>query len=585
MSDPSYLLDLLRKNGCYLENGHFRLVSGKHSDSYLQVRIGMMHPQTRSSFADALVDAVTEFNPTCLASSSIGGLLLASEAAKKLGIPTLIGRERGKMTEWVNAEILAKAALERIVMVADVVSTGGSLSNALDALHPFPATLVGVITAVDRRSEDGDIRLHGSDYPLKSLIRLDLKLWEEDACELPGTYKNLHNPEKDFIAVILSMPQDMSEFITDGYRLVYELQQEHDHVALIDQWRPWLPALIEGLPLTRVAEDSELVQFIRGSVASRETDPDRRRVMTDLVGHLLVVSQVKVESRSLGCSVLLGERHEILHHFDAQAPVEVPEGVTSADLAELIPYYDAVLETDVVFLFDKDGELFGARRLVQSAQAGEIRGIQVLRQVTDDCDAVGFVVRRGRRAVAFYRDSRLEATAELSEQTGLWQFNTPLRTMKEITNRVPGVGRTLELVLEIAREMVTKGYGGLFVVGDVPATLGRKDPKVMVTQQLLSRLGTTMVGEIAKLDGAVFVSKEGMMQAASIIIVNAGAPATEEATPAARTGGSRREAARRTSQECENAAVVCISQNGAISIFVQGEVWSVSEPITGVRPQ
>lgn len=386
------------------------------------------------------------------------------------------------------------------------------------------------------------------------------------------------------MSVVLSMPPEMADMIIMGYRKVYELQRDYEQVAMIDQWKPWLPSLLAGLPLVRVGEDSGLVQFIRRFVQRGEESVTRRRVLTELVGHLLVCSHIRVEARSVGCSILIGERKTLLNALHANAPVEVPSGIRSSNLGSLIVYYDALPETETVFLFDKDGELFGVKRLVRSTESGETRGIQLLRQITGECDAIGLVVRRERKALTVYREGQVEATAELSEKTGIWEFTTSRPIVEEVGSIIPGIGRTLEFVLEVSREMVTRGYGGLFVIGDIHPTLQHEPPKIKVDEQPIAFLGTGMVAEIAKLDGAVFVSIDGSIQDAAVIIINTAG--NEEVLNASsirpRTGGSRRETAYRTSKECLNTAVVCVSQNGTIEIFVNGKSWPVSEAVSGL---
>lgn len=313
----------------------------------------------------------------------------------------------------------------------------------------------------------------------------------------------------------------------------------------------------------------------------------KKRVLIDLIGHLLAVSNIKVEARFLGCSILIGDGNELLQFFENKAPVEIPDNLTSKNFSELISYYDALPETDVVFLFNQDGQLIGIKQLTRPGQA---HGIQLLKYATKMCDAIGFVVRRGRKALYVYQNSRLEAIAELSEKTGLWEYSTPKNVVDVIEGIIPGIKETLEIVLEISREMVARGYGGLFVVGDIPPnSLNTKPPKIKVIKQPIEYLGIEIVSEIAKLDGAVFISKDGKIQDASVIIINTDTGVSKvdpsKESQYSKAGGSRKEAARRTSNECKNVATVYVSQNGNIEIFVGGQSWPISDAITGARGQ
>ena len=589
MDDPQTLLNRLRQIGCYLEGGHYKLVSGKHSDSYIQVRIAMMDSETKQAFGLALAHQLGPSKPAVLAASTIGGILLAKETASRLQVPVLIGRRLAKVVRWVNAEELGQERLSRVVFVDDILTTGGTQSEGLESLRQIGAIVVGVSVAIDR-SGGGECKLSFGDAVFEAvpLIRIALNQWDPSTCPIcPKAYVNLHDPEEDFLSVVLSMPAHMAEKIFSGYREVYSLQGESDQVALIDQWKPWLPALLQGLPISRIGEDSGLVQFIRRFVTKEEVNPARKRVLTELVGHLLVLSNIRVESRSLGCSMIVGEGRKLLNYFTTTVPVEPPKGVKSSNLSELIPYYDALQETEAAFVFNSDGELIGIKRLARSLETGELRGIELLRHATLDCGAIGFLVRRARRALGVYREGRLEAIAELSERTGTWEFSTPRRIVEQINSLIAGISKTLELLLEVSREMVTRGYGGLFVVGEVPATLQKNPPTINVVKQPISTIGIGMLAEIAKLDGAVFVSKDGDLQEAAVIIVNT---ADETASSSGgvtlappRAGGARKKTASRTSKECPNAAIVCISQNGTVEIYVNGKTWPVSEAIAGVR--
>ena len=378
------------------------------------------------------------------------------------------------------------------------------------------------------------------------------------------------------------MPPEKSDEILQGYLKVYELQQDKTQIDSINYWRPWLHILLAGLPRKRVGEDSKLAKFI-GLLHQKKSDPNQKRVLTELVGHLLAVSNIKVESRSLGSSILITDVDIMLPTLEQ---VDIPDDVSIGRFERLIPYYDALPETKAVFVFNKDGTLRGIKRLSRPTDSGFESGINVLRQLTRGNDTVGLVLRRKRKAIAVYRDAKLEAVAELSEKTGFWEFNTTLSTtIKEIDDQLPGINRTLERVLEISREMVNRGYGGLFVIGDIPTTLQHnipmalqhKEAKIKMRKVPLETLEIELAAEIAKLDGAMLISKAGIIQQAAVIIVN---KSDTQRSAISQTGGSRRETARRTSIECKNAVVVCVSQNGTIDIFKDGESTPISESIS-----
>ena len=76
MSNQQLLLESLKKDGCYLENRHFKLVSGRHSDTYIEARTCMIYSEPRKVFANEMASMLSHFNPTMLASSTVGEFFL-----------------------------------------------------------------------------------------------------------------------------------------------------------------------------------------------------------------------------------------------------------------------------------------------------------------------------------------------------------------------------------------------------------------------------------------------------------------------------------------------------------------------------
>jgi len=124
------------------------------------------------------------------------------------------------------------------------------------------------------------------------------------------------------------------------------------------------------------------------------------------------------------------------------------------------------------------------------------------------------------------------------------------------------------------------------VIGEVPDTLRRNPAIIEMVHVPLSYIGVGMASEIAKLDGAMFISKDGEVQDATVIIVNGDDKDTGKLSDALPTspkiGGSRRETAYRTSKDCPHAAVVCVSQNGTVELFINGQSFPITEAISGV---
>lgn len=587
MPSPAELVDGLRSIGCYLENRHFKLVSGKHSETYVQVRVAMMDPGMRGAFASALADSLADDRPSGLYASTVGGLLLASETAKAMKLPLLIGAPTARVVSIVNLDQFPPAALARLVVVDDVLTTGGTILTTLDPLREIPGVgLAGIRVAVDRSDSDVSVPFGTDSFTVRGLCRVPLRTYDPSNCPMcPDPYQNLSDPENDFVSVALAMPAPSKwlPMVFDGYRVVFDLQRDGAQIRELARWEPWLPALLEGLPISRITEDSGLAQFIQAIGVRTSRFGIKSSVVTELVGRLLTLPHVRVEARSLGCSILLGDPDQLLAQLHASVAVEVPIGTPIGEWVPLLPYFDALLEEDAVFVFDRDGRLAGARRLVQSLPHGQAVGPQLIRTLTRQVEAIGLVVRRGRTAVSTYSDGSLASIAELSEKTGLWEFTTPGPVVGQVATMVPEAAGSLESVLEIAREMVALGYGGMFVVGSGLSKIKYQTPKLRLARRPLELLGSREVAEIAKLDGAVLINDRSEVEQATVIIENSEtAAASATAYRQNSSGGARRQAALRTSLECPSVAVVFVSQNGAIEIYVRGESFPVAESMSGV---
>src|SRR5258706_11876671 len=136
MLDEAALLDLFRERGALLE-GHFRLTSGLHSRQYLQCARVLMDPAlaTRlgAQLAERLRPLCSPDAPAAVVAPALGGVLVSHEVARGLGCRALFTeRQDGAMTLRRGFTI---AAAEPVVVVEDVITTGGSTREGIDAVR------------------------------------------------------------------------------------------------------------------------------------------------------------------------------------------------------------------------------------------------------------------------------------------------------------------------------------------------------------------------------------------------------------------------------------------------------------------
>ncbi len=170
------LLDLFRRCSALLE-GHFRLSSGLHSPGYLQCALVLQHPQHAAALGSALADRLRELRPTTVLSPALGGLIIGHEVARALGARAIFAEREDGVLRLRRGFSIADA--ERVIVVEDVVTTGGSTRETMQVARASGAQVVAAAAVVDRSG--GTAKL---DVPLHALLELSLPTYDPNACPL-----------------------------------------------------------------------------------------------------------------------------------------------------------------------------------------------------------------------------------------------------------------------------------------------------------------------------------------------------------------------------------------------------------------
>jgi orotate phosphoribosyltransferase len=169
------VLDEFRAADALLE-GHFILSSGLHSPVFLQKMRVFQDPARTERLCRALAGAIREaFGAVNLVvSPAVGGIIPGYETARALGCKAVfVEREDGEFRLRRGFEIPDGA---RVVMVEDIVTTGLSSRECLDAIRAHPGKLLGAACLIDRSNGRADVGA-----PLVSLCRLDVPAYPADA--------------------------------------------------------------------------------------------------------------------------------------------------------------------------------------------------------------------------------------------------------------------------------------------------------------------------------------------------------------------------------------------------------------------
>jgi orotate phosphoribosyltransferase len=168
------VLQLFRRSGALLE-GHFRLTSGLHSPGYLQCALVLQHPADAEALARALATHVSALSPTVVLSPALGGIVIGHEMGRALGVRAIFAeRQDGKLTLRRGFSL---DPADRVLVVEDVVTTGGSTRETIDVA--VAATVVGAASIVDRSGAKAALGV-----PYHALFPMSLPTYDPAVCPL-----------------------------------------------------------------------------------------------------------------------------------------------------------------------------------------------------------------------------------------------------------------------------------------------------------------------------------------------------------------------------------------------------------------
>jgi orotate phosphoribosyltransferase len=183
MTDPApergSIEQLFAESGALLD-GHFVLKSGRHAARYLEKFLVLQHPRHTVEIGRRMAAVLRPWSPTLVVGPTTGGVLLAHEVARQLGrsvraifAEPMAGGGRALRRGW------PLAAEERVVLVDDILTTGTSLVETLEAVRARGAQPLAAAVIVDRSNAPVDRGI-----PLHALGRIEIASWEPADCDL-----------------------------------------------------------------------------------------------------------------------------------------------------------------------------------------------------------------------------------------------------------------------------------------------------------------------------------------------------------------------------------------------------------------
>jgi orotate phosphoribosyltransferase len=170
------VLKIFRDHAALLE-GHFVLSSGLHSDRYLQCALVLQDPRIAEQLCAELAGKLRHLGPTVVAAPALGGVIVSHEVARALGVRALF-TERQEGVVSLRRGFSVKAG-EPVLVVEDVITTGGSTRETMACVEQAGGKVVGVGALIDRSG--GSVELG---VPMASLVTLKVQNYKPAECPL-----------------------------------------------------------------------------------------------------------------------------------------------------------------------------------------------------------------------------------------------------------------------------------------------------------------------------------------------------------------------------------------------------------------
>lgn len=176
--DDQAILQILKDTGA-IRHGHFVLTSGRHSDTYVQCARVMESPRTTVDLAREAALRLPEdvrSSVDLVISPAVGGITFGFAMGYVLDVDFIFAeRQAGVMTLRRSFEIPQEA---NVLVCEDVVTTGGSVKEVCDLVEDAGATVAGVVSIIDRKTD------RKFDAPFFPLLGLEVASWTPEECEL-----------------------------------------------------------------------------------------------------------------------------------------------------------------------------------------------------------------------------------------------------------------------------------------------------------------------------------------------------------------------------------------------------------------
>ncbi len=170
------VLKILKDTGALLD-GHFILTSGLHSPHYIEKFRILEQPAYTEKLCKMIADNYGDKNISVVIGPMTGGIILAYEVGRQL-------ESRAIFTERIEGKMLLRRGFklspsDRVLVVEDIITTGGSIQEVIDIVKQQGSTIVGLSCLVDRSRGKAKF-----DFPFNPLLKMDVVTYKPEECAM-----------------------------------------------------------------------------------------------------------------------------------------------------------------------------------------------------------------------------------------------------------------------------------------------------------------------------------------------------------------------------------------------------------------
>ncbi len=186
--DPNRVINLFRESGALLD-GHFLYASGRHGRQFLQAARVLQYPDFTEELCRGMAELYRDAGIDLVCGPATGGIVLAYETARHLQCRAVFTEKTDEGSMILRRGFKLQPGT-RVLVVEDIITTGGSVKKTIDHLVERGALVVGVAVLIDRSKGEAQFGCR-----FESLARLDMESWPPDECPLCKAGEGLIDPD------------------------------------------------------------------------------------------------------------------------------------------------------------------------------------------------------------------------------------------------------------------------------------------------------------------------------------------------------------------------------------------------------